>query len=84
MIMTHITGATLWVVYGILKYDYIVVGFNTLTVILISIITAYKVRELATTKATTMIENQETTSDEENLPRHASLDTLFDALDLDE
>lgn len=83
MMLIHTTGASLWVAYGVLKEDFIIVGFNLLTTILVSVITLYKLKETITT-STTNLPIQGSTSSSPIPPPDASVYTIPDALGLHE
>lgn len=38
MMMIHFVGGSCWIVYGILQNDYIITGFNSITIVLLSAI----------------------------------------------
>lgn len=40
MLMIHFTGVSCWIIYGILIKDYIILGFNAITLLLLSSIIA--------------------------------------------
>jgi MtN3 and saliva related transmembrane protein len=39
MILVHFSGVGLWIIYGILKYDKIIISFNSITLFFIILIT---------------------------------------------
>jgi MtN3 and saliva related transmembrane protein len=40
------TGVTLWTVYGVLQKDYVIIGANVLSLLLLSGILFFKIREM--------------------------------------
>ena len=46
MILLLATGISLWVVYGVLKGDAVIIGANAVSLVLLAVLLLYKVREL--------------------------------------
>ena len=58
MFVIHTTGVILWVVYGVMIQNYIIVGYNVISCMLCSVILCYIVRDMTTTH----IDQEEPTS----------------------
>ena len=42
MILIHFSGVSLWVAYGVLVHDFIIVGFNAVTFLFVLVILMFK------------------------------------------
>lgn len=45
MFLIHSTGVSLWVIYGFMIHNFIIIGFNMLTLIFNTVILSYFVRD---------------------------------------
>lgn len=81
MLAIHLSGAGLWIAYGVMRDDIIIAVFNLITAGLVSTLLLHKLKEITTN--TTSLNNQDSTSEMPTLRHSASVYTLPDALGLD-